>query len=339
MTCKNCGSPLPENAKFCPECGHPVETVVLLPPDHKPGPPRATPWHSKGILSPDLSPLTKGGVNVLIVLLLFILQAGLNLLFNALWFESDAGEPTWMVSQLVGMVPVLVLIVYIFLLDAKEHEPKRLLLKLFITEALVCLFVVGDVEEVLSDFFYTLCDYEETTFYLLADNFFATALVEELAKFIVLYWLTWRSPHFNWRFDGVVYAAVVALGFAACENVFYIDAYGLSTALGRALSAIPGHCADGILMGVFYGQAKVWFGRENGGRCRLCLLLAVLAPVLEHGFYDFMAGLETGWIDVFFELYILTLNAVIFTAVWRQAQRDEAVLIPQSELPPVVPTL
>ena len=43
-------------------------------------------------------------------------------------------------------------------------------------------------------------------------------LIEEGAKFFFLYKFTWKDKAFNYRFDGIVYAVFVSLGFAALEN-------------------------------------------------------------------------------------------------------------------------
>ena len=77
--------------------------------------------------------------------------------------------------------------------------------------------------------------------YTILMAFLIVAVVEEGTKFLFLKRRTWRDPNFNFRFDGVVYAVFVSLGFAAFENIEYIFHYGLSVAVPRALLAIPGH--------------------------------------------------------------------------------------------------
>lgn len=61
--------------------------------------------------------------------------------------------------------------------------------------------------------------------------FLVVAVVEEGTKFFFLHQKTWHSPYFNYRYDAIVYAVFVSLGFAAFENVKYIFNYGLSVAL------------------------------------------------------------------------------------------------------------
>ena len=82
------------------------------------------------------------------------------------------------------------------------------------------------------------------------------AFSEEGAKYFLLRRRSWHSAAFNCQFDGVVYAVFVALGFALWENISYVLMYGLSTALVRAVTAVPGHACFGVFMGVWYGLAK-----------------------------------------------------------------------------------
>ena len=77
---------------------------------------------------------------------------------------------------------------------------------------------------------------------------------------------TWHSAAFNCQFDGVVYAVFVALGFALWENISYVLMYGLSTALVRAVTAVPGHACFGVFMGVWYGLAKRLHGQGTRQR-------------------------------------------------------------------------
>ena len=79
---------------------------------------------------------------------------------------------------------------------------------------------------------------------------------EEGFKYLLLKNRTWKSPHFNCQFDGVVYAVFVSLGFALWENIGYVLRYGFATAVARAVTAIPGHACFGVFMGVLYGVAK-----------------------------------------------------------------------------------
>jgi|GEM_PF-1011014 len=347
MNCQKCGAQLPEGAMFCPVCGaaqapaaappyqqsaqqpayQPVQPPAYQQPTQQPfrtdAPSQGAakiPWHSRGKLSP-LNPGAKR-VSILFAAALTIFQAVLFVIFTGI---GETTETDMLTAQLVGFIPTAVLIVYLFCLDTIEKEPVSLLLKLFLIEGVLTMFVVAYVELAFEAVFSSFLD-EDTLIYHIVDNLIGVALVEESFKFVVLKKFTWKHPAFNYRFDGIVYAAVTALGFAAFENMAYIGSYGFSVALSRMVSAVPGHCVDGILMGIFYGKAKLLEGRGDRSGSRRCLLLCLLAPIAEHGFYDFFANTGDGALSVIlFYAYVFILNATVFVLVWRLAQKDEAI--------------
>ena len=87
---------------------------------------------------------------------------------------------------------------------------------------------------------------------------------------------------FNEPFDGIIYAVMVSMGFAAVENLFYVLEGGMDVAVIRAVTAIPAHAVFAILMGYYMGKAK--FSPTKKVRYNLTgLFLAILF----HGAYDF----------------------------------------------------
>ena len=129
---------------------------------------------------------------------------------------------------------------------------------------------------------------QHSTLYDVFLYFGVVAISEEGIKYLLLKYRTWRSPEFNCTFDGVVYAVFLSLGFALWENIHYVLAYGMSTALARAVTAVPGHACFGVFMGTWYGLAKRAALRKKNGR-----------SLLFRGLYDFVAAsrlLEMGWV-------------------------------------------
>jgi RsiW-degrading membrane proteinase PrsW (M82 family) len=90
------------------------------------------------------------------------------------------------------------------------------------------------LEQLLLDKFLPTVPITSETVYFIATAVIV-ALVEEGTKLFFLKRFTWRSPDFNYRYDGVVYAVFVSLGFAAIENLLYVFQYGLSVAWARVL--------------------------------------------------------------------------------------------------------
>ena len=159
----------------------------------------------------------------------------------------------------------------------------------------------------------------DTVLYNLVYYFLVVGVSEELAKYLILRLRTWKAPAFNCRFDGVVYAVTVSLGFALWENVAYVMQYGFTTAVLRAVTAIPGHACFGVFMGVWYGMAK--HCDLYGGRKSL-LRRAVWIPILLHGLYDFIASLGGTLFTVAFIAYIAVLFLISWGTAKRAAQED-----------------
>jgi RsiW-degrading membrane proteinase PrsW (M82 family) len=113
--------------------------------------------------------------------------------------------------------------------------------------------------------------------------FGVAALVEESGKALCLWSFRW-NPEFDERFDGIVYAGWIGLGFASVENVLYLanaptsGAYA-ATFVIRALLAVPDHAIWAGLVG--YAVACRRFG-DPGAKPWRALALAITM----HGLYD-----------------------------------------------------
>lgn len=179
-----------------------------------------------------------------------------------------------------AVMPVLFYLLFVYKKDTIK-EPIKVLLKCFLGGMLSVLFslVFSSPLAAFSSYFITP---ESSAFY---KAFFQAAIPEELAKFLILYWIIWRSRDFDQHFDGIVYAVFVSLGFAMVENVMYVINGGYSVAVVRAVLSVPGHGFFGVFMGFYLAMARF---RSTFVRRSWNLLLAVLIPVLLHGVFDFL---------------------------------------------------
>ena len=194
---------------------------------------------------------------------------------------------------IAALAPAVFLGAYVYKMDTVEKEPAGLIVKLVIAGVIAAVgaaVLEGILEPVASAV--TGGPRSGLAYYgVLA--FCVVGLSEELCKLVMLRLRTWKSPEFNYTFDAVVYASMVALGFAAFENVFYVLQGGMATAIARAILSVPGHLSWGILMGVFYGQAKVCERAGDTAGKNRAMLLALVIPVLLHGFYDLCAFMNS----------------------------------------------
>jgi RsiW-degrading membrane proteinase PrsW (M82 family) len=223
---------------------------------------------------------------------------------------------------MAALIPPIVLLVYIYSLDKIEPEPPGLVLKLVLLGACsiiptIVLETIGQ-DLIMPRFFAGASPLVRNIFLY----FIVVACSEEGMKLLFLKKGCWYDPNFNYRFDAIVYAVSVGLGFAAGENIEYVFAYGLSTALVRAVTAIPGHCIFAIYMGYYYGMAKYNDFRGRGVRRRFYLTLAYVIPVLLHGFYDFCASSSDNTLTLWFFIYIIVLDIIAFISVKHFAAKD-----------------
>lgn len=177
----------------------------------------------------------------------------------------------------LAIAPVVIIALYVYIRDRYEREPLALLLKAMLAGALstIPVLFVNTWLEGYAVYFTGL----QRAGYI---AFVVAALVEELFKFLVLYLLIWRNREFNEKFDGIVYAVFVSLGFALVENIMYVISYGETTGYIRALTAVPAHALFGVTMGYYFAFARF------GSRRNLNLAKALIWPILLHGVYDFI---------------------------------------------------
>lgn len=180
---------------------------------------------------------------------------------------------------LLAIAPVMIIVVFIYVKDKFEKEPIRFLLKNFLLGAFVSVLITLILSVILNSI-HPLTD-EESIFQQFIKAFFVVALVEEFSKFVIVKYYAQKNKEFNEPFDGIVYAVMVSMGFAALENIMYVFQYGVATGITRAFTAVPAHATFGILMGYFMGKAKF-----SNNKLKYNLFGLMVATIF-HGAYDF----------------------------------------------------
>ncbi len=223
---------------------------------------------------------------------------------------------------LLSLLPAIILLVIIYKTDKREKEPIGLLAKLFILGVL-STFAAAIIGQ-LGDAIVTPILGTDSLFYLIIDNFILTALVEEFGKYFVVKATAWKSSAFNYTFDAIVYAVFASLGFAAFENVLYLSSGSFSLAIMRGIFAVPGHAIDAVFMGYYFGLAKRY---EVIGNLKLrgrYLRLALIVPVLLHGFYDFCVSSGSDILLLVFFVYEAVITIVAIRKVKKLSKEDTA---------------
>ena len=184
-----------------------------------------------------------------------------------------------MVLLLSALAPIAAVIIFIYVKDKYEKESKRMLSLAFVLGAIVSI-IITTILYMFFDLFLPLPD-DYSIWQQFVKAFFVVALIEEFSKYIMVRGFLQPRKGFNEPFDGIIYAVMVSMGFAAVENIMYVIQGGMDVALLRAFTAIPAHATFGILMGYFMGKAKFSKNRMKWNLTGLSL------AILFHGAYDF----------------------------------------------------
>lgn len=183
---------------------------------------------------------------------------------------------------LAALAPIAILAYYIYRRDKFQKEPVKELLKAFgmgILSVPVSLLISTPLEFAG---FYSM--ETQTLLDAVKLSFLGAAIPEEIAKFLMLWLFVRKSRCFDENVDGIVYASVVSLGFAAVENILYLVTNyesWISVGITRALFSVPGHFFFGVLMGYYYSLFRFY---PAAGRKVKWLVLG--APILAHGLFD-----------------------------------------------------
>lgn len=224
---------------------------------------------------------------------------------------------------LAAILPAIYLMRYIYQMDKVEKEPLPVLLQLAWYGVLAALLaMVG--EEIFEDIL--LPQFHITNAAVLsAVTATFVGLIEEGCKFILLRRRTWEESQFNFRYDGIVYAVFVSLGFAAFENILYVFRYGLEVAPARALLAVPAHFGFSVVMGMFYGRAKVCHVHGDEVGMDANLWISYLLAVVLHAFYDATAMIETPLSVVIFLIFVAVMYGVIYYFIRKESDTDTSL--------------
>ena len=126
-------------------------------------------------------------------------------------------------------------------------------------------------------------------------SFFRAAFLEEGIKFALLIFFCVRLSDLNEPMDAIVYGAAIGLGYAAIENVGYLNygdletAWTLSIVKVRYIPLIM-HLGFGVIMGWLLSLNL--FEERSAFKRRVMLILSLAVPVILHGSYNYLRAYE-----------------------------------------------
>jgi RsiW-degrading membrane proteinase PrsW (M82 family) len=143
----------------------------------------------------------------------------------------ETGAVPFLLGLVVAVLPVPVYVMMALWIDRYESEPMWLLAVAFLWGALVAVFFALVINSLGVAFVGRAFGEGAANFYGLSVS---APIVEETLKALALFILFfWKRDEFDGVLDGIVYAAMVGLGFAMTENIkYYADAVAHERALG-----------------------------------------------------------------------------------------------------------
>ena len=236
------------------------------------------------------------------------------------------------VAMVLSFVPAFVYAAILYWLDRFEREPLFMLFGAFAWGALIA--TTGAI--ILSIFFETGIIFLTGSIELaeFGGPTIIAPLVEESLKGLAVLLIFWLFRHeFDSVLDGIVYAGIVALGFAATENVLYLyffgyeeDGWGGMIALFvlRVILGGWGHAVYSAFIGIGLAYARLTRNR----------LVQIGAPIVGWGIAVFLHALHNTMATVLIGVFggfglIVTLLvdwvswAVVFGIILWEIRREQ----------------
>ncbi|HEY8372342.1 MAG TPA: PrsW family intramembrane metalloprotease [Pseudonocardiaceae bacterium] len=257
-------------------------------------------------------------------------MSGLTLLGLA---TSRVGVAAVLVGAVAALLPVATVVGAFMWVDRWEPEPPKVMLVAFLWGACIATvtsLAVNDHADIIGELVLGMTDVD------LVRSVVVAPVAEELTKgLFLLGLLLFRRHEFNGLVDGVVYAGMVAAGFAFTENIFYFGRAFAESGLGGVDQGVVGVF---ILRGVFAPFAHPLFTTMIGlgagvvAASRrplrwLALLGGFLLAVLLHALWNGSATIGNGvaWLNFYFLVMVPVFAGVVWLVIW-QRRREQRVV-------------
>ena len=297
----------------------------------------------RGIANPNINPAmpVKGSGHMTAIKIAAGIVALLLALLLGLIVVLLIGVETGLVGLLIGLVsatiPVPLYVILVLWIDRYESEPLSMLATAFFWGALVAVFFAFLLNTVTGLIVAAL-----TKDVNAAEAFSAgisAPIVEESAKAVILFAFFFiKKDEFDGVIDGVVYAAMVGLGFAMTENIQY---YGRALLQGgggqltlvfimRGMLAPFSHPLFTSMTGMGLGLSRQ---SRNGFVKVAAPVLGLMLAIFMHSIWNGSAilfgfvGFLLAYILIMVPVFLITL-VVIFLALKREGRVVREYLMP-----------
>ncbi len=250
------------------------------------------------------------------------------------FLSTNIGQAAVLVGTMAAVLPVLPVVAAFLWVDRWEPEPSRLLLAAFLWGAGVSVLgagVVNDTAAMLGDHVLGAGGGD------LVGALISAPIVEEAFKGAFLIGLVWwRRDEFDGVVDGIVYAGLVAAGFAFSENILYFGrAFATDGLVGEAGGVVAVFILRGVLSPFAHPLFTAMIGiavgiavrRRNPAANVVLPLLGYTAAVLLHALWN--ASAVFGFLPIVYFVFMVPLFAGLIGLVVWQRRREQRVVAAQ----------
>ena len=233
-----------------------------------------------------------------------------------------------LIALVASLIPVLIILAVIYNMGEVKKQPLWILGLLFVGGILSWVLVRYISKSLGSDIYKSQIEISENLgnrgFFLV--SFGIIAVIEEISKYIVIIIMCFKNKYFKNAYDAIMYAVCISLGFAFVENIMYINNFGVSVAVSRAIFSIPAHASFGIIMGYYLGISKLCKDNNDSSYSAFTRYCAFFIPFIFHGFYDYLLNFNTESIYIIFLVYVVIMYGFVMFLLFRLNKIDDKCL-------------
>jgi protease PrsW len=268
-----------------------------------------------------------------IALAIFGILVGLLLgLLVLLIIGFDTGPVGFLIGLVTATIPVPLYVVLVLWIDRYESEPFWMLATAFLWGALVATFFAFLLNTIGEAFVNAVAGNEQAgRLYALV---ISAPIVEESGKAAILFlFFFFKKDEFDGVLDGIVYGALVALGFAMTENIHYYGRAALGggdqltlTFFVRGAMAPFSHPLFTCMTGIGLGLARQ---TTNLGLKLVTPVLGLMMAIFMHSIWNGSGALFGGGVFLLTYILIMVPAFLILLFVIGLALRREGQVVRQ----------
>jgi len=228
-----------------------------------------------------------------------------------------------------GLVPSAIWLSFYLRKDA-HPESNKIILKIFFYGMVIALAAAA-IEIIIEKTLHFINENEFISpfIFFILSYFIGVALIEEFLKYFIVKKKVLNSPEFDEPVDAMIYMIVVALGFAALENIFVLSS-GIETfsfletiaiTSFRFIGATFLHALCSGTIGFFLALSIL----KPKKRLWLVVSGITIATIL-HGFYNFsIMRVDKNIYFIFVPIVILTALAIFVSFGFKKLKKIKSI--------------